>query len=102
MSRLIYPSSGMSEYCKSYTKSCYDSLSQAISKCNFDIPSGFSYRNYLMGLDDNIRNYRNEIENIDFKISKVDGNFNTLSSDLESNAKAMEFTKIKDRDRMIV
>ena len=101
MSKLIYPNDGIYRYCKNDAESCANTLLQAISDCNFDIPSGFVYKSHLSNLDNNIRSFYNEISNISSKILKIDHDYETLSSDLELSVKKMTVNKVKERDRMI-
>ncbi len=102
MSKLEYPSEGIYGYCKDHLDSCTSDLSRAISSCNFDVPSGFQYYNYLNGLDNVIGDYYKEINSISSKMLKTHNNYEMLASDLEASIKKKNISKIKDRDRVIL
>lgn len=102
MSKLIYPSDGIYKYCRNYIDACSNNLSNAVNNCNLDVPSGFSYKNYLSSLSSELNDFYREINSIDSKLQKSNNNYDNLASDLSLTTKRMSILKIKDRDRMIV
>ncbi len=101
MTKLNYPNDGVYKYCRQYSNSCANNLSRAMNSCSFDIPSDFTYRNYLYNLSGTFRQYYNQINNINERIQKSNDNIKILSSDLLNSVNKMTGIKIKERDRMI-
>lgn len=101
MTKLSYPKDGIYKYCKHYTNSCANNLSNAMNNCHFDIPNGFAYKGYLNGLGGKIRELYNRTNNLDSKLQSSNNNIDALSSDLLSSANKMTNIKIIERDRMI-
>lgn len=102
MTKLSYPSDGVYRYCKNNLISCHDNLQSARWNCNFDIPYGFRYRNYLFNLNYELGQYINTINDLDDKIRKINDNFEELETDMSNDVNKLPSVKIKDRDRMIV
>lgn len=102
MSKLFYPNDGIYKYCRNDIESCSNNLNDAYGNCNLDVPSNFCYKSYLNSLDSVIRNYCNEINNINSKLERTNNNYENLESDLCINTKKIETVKIKDRERMII
>ena len=101
MSKLLYPSDGIYKYCKDYAESCASNLSKAIADCNLDVPSKFTFKSYLDGLDNTLETYYTEINSINSKLEMINSNYQTLSSDLKEGTQRMVTGKIKERERMI-
>lgn len=102
MSKLNYPPQGLHVYCRMDIENTLKNLSSAISKCHFDIPGDFSYRNYLWGLSGVLSGCRNGINSVNSEIIGVDKDFQDLSDNLSLRASRIESTRINHRDRMIV
>lgn len=102
MSKLYYPSEGIYKYCRNDIEAGSNNLNNAYNNCNLDVPSDFSYKNYLDSLDSTIKSYCNELNNISSKLERTNSNYDNLESDLSSKAQKMVSVKIKDRERMIV
>lgn len=102
MSKMIYPSDGIYNYCSHSVESCRSNLQNAIINSMFDIPDDFSYRLYLNRLSDTLRNYQREINDIGLKIRNTSNKYEQLSNYLEDGVKRMDSPKIIERDRMIV
>lgn len=102
MTKLIFPSDGISKYFQGDIDECSANLLKAVNEISFDIPDGFTYKSYLNGLENMINDYRKEVNSISYKLQTVNNNFNILADDLETKAKRMEALKIIERDRMII
>lgn len=104
MTKLVYPTNGVYNSCRSSVEATSRNLSRAVSYCSFSVPYTFNYtyRNYLYRLRNILNGYYKEINSIGYRVKYSDNNFETLENDLENSTKKMVSVKIKDRDRMIV
>lgn len=101
MSKIIYPSDGIYHYCRNHIDACTSNLIKSKSACNFDIPTNFKYRNYLINLAGLLSNYQRKLDDIDSTLQRIDKRYEDLSLDLTQGAKNIETPKIIERDRMI-
>lgn len=102
MTKLTFPAEGVKKVIKANVDSTINSLNSAMSSTYLDVPTDFSYYNYLKNLRSTINNYKNESEKILDISTKVDNNFNNLETDLKKDAQLLPTNKMGTRDRMIV
>ncbi len=102
MSKLVYPDDGIYKYCKNDIDVITASLSKVISNCNFDIPSNFTYKSYLNNLANIIGDYYDEIRSINYRLQRLNNNYEILETDLVNSTKKMGTIKIDERERMII
>lgn len=102
MTKLVFPSEGIKKSIKPNIDSTINYLNGASSSAYMDVPTDFSYYNYLQNLKNTINSYKKESENILDISSKVDTNYENLDNDLKKDAQLLPTNKMSARDRMIV
>lgn len=100
--KLRYPEDGLVSICRGDIEDAGNHLSGASSDTAFDIPSGFSQRDYLYGLGGKIRGFRDRLNGIGSKIQDTDRNLQEMEKELKLNAGNLTVSKVQKRDRMIV
>ena len=101
MSKLNYPVTGIYNMVRDDASSCLNNLNNASGNCSFDMPSNFSQAGYLRGLSSKISECAREIRNIDTKLELVNRSFQRLEDELSMQNSRFNYSKIKERDRMI-
>lgn len=101
MTKLTYPEDGIYKLTNSKIVDAKEHLSSAKKCCNFSVPSSFAYRTYLQNLDELLDDYEKQMNLVLEKVKKVSENYELLETDLENDAKTIERTKLKQRERLI-
>lgn len=99
--KLVFPNEGLSNYVNENIHSCRVNLQNALNGCNFSIPSGFAYTNYVNSLYSEINSCLKELDDIKSKIKDTDTRFDNLNEELSKNIENLPSSIIKERGRII-
>lgn len=102
MSKLNYPEDGIIPTVRDTFSDCSSSLESAVSQCSYDVPSDFDYRHYLHQLEDRIKAFRRELDEIRNSIESTDRRFSATAERAANNIRNCEIKpQIKPRSTII-
>ena len=101
MKKLNYPENGIEAVCRKNIDGCVNKLTTAKNLCNLSIPGDFSYYSYLSNLSGTLTQYKREIDSINSQITDSNRSYEELCDDLTLDAKNIEISTIKQRNRLI-
>ena len=100
MRKLIYPSEGLAKYSLT-NETILDKLNWALNKSHFVVPENLAYRNYLLSLDDKIKEYKDEIIKLDKILQEHDDKMANIDKEVELTFKNLNKIVIKKRENII-
>lgn len=101
MTKLIYPHNGLYNYIGGDISGCSINILNALNNCNFQIPSGFTYTNFINSLYSTVDSYRKEIDDIKAKIKYTDTKLENLDESMQQNINPAPSSIIEETNSLI-
>ncbi len=102
MSKINYPEKGLMTTTKSLIEECSNSISNARSQADLDVPHRYSRRDYLKDLDNKIDDFKKQLVDIQREIEQADRDFGEVCENAVKRIAKMNASNIIKRIRRVV
>lgn len=102
MSNIRYPNNDtLSNLIRSNMNSLISDLNDAKSDCYFDPPGDFSYRNYVLNLENLIDSYKSRARAIYSTVENIDRSYRNMRDSVNSITDRINTKVIEKRDKIV-